>query len=71
MPEYLMVVKRPGYYLVAFDEEGEDWVARFELDGVFPAEDWAKRMIFLYNTQSADPSWASAKTYRLRNRLKR
>jgi hypothetical protein len=60
MAEHLMVVKRPGCYLVAFDEEGEDWVARFELDGVFPAEDWAKRMTFLYNSQNADLSRASA-----------
>ena len=55
MPERLTVVKRAGYYLVAFDEAGEDWVARFESDGIFPAEDWAKRMVFLYNTQQEAP----------------
>ncbi len=60
MPEWLMVVRQPGCYLVAYDETGEDWVARFELDGAFPAEDWAKRMAFLYNSQNADPSRADA-----------
>lgn len=49
MPEALKVVKRAGCYLVAYDDDGEDWVARFELDGFFPAEDWARRMAFLYN----------------------
>ena len=51
MPEPLRVVKRAGCYLVAYDEDGEDWVARFELHGVFPAEDWAKRMAYLYNSR--------------------
>ena len=52
MPERLTVVKREDCYLVAYDEAGDDWVARFELDGVFPAEDWARRMAFLYNSQN-------------------
>ncbi len=52
MPERLTVVKRADCYLVAYDEAGEDWVARFELDGAFPAEDWARRMAFLYNAQN-------------------
>ena len=52
MPERLTVVKRAGCYLVAYDDAGEDWVARFELDGDFPAEDWAKRLAFLFNTRA-------------------
>ncbi len=51
MPEPLKVVKRAGCYLVAYDKDGEDWVARFELDGDFPAEDWARRMAYLYNSR--------------------
>ena len=54
MPERLRVVKRVDCYLVAYDEAGDDWVARFELDGVFPAEDWARRMAYIYNTQKED-----------------
>jgi len=59
MPERLTVVKGVGCYLVAYDEAGEDWVARFEMDGIFPAEDWAKRMVFLFNTRAEDRDQAS------------
>jgi hypothetical protein len=44
-------------------EEGEDWVARFELGGVFPAEDWVERMVFLYNAQSDGSTRAGAEDY--------
>lgn len=49
MPERLTVVERAGVYVVASEDDPDDWVACFTEDERFPARDWAERMAELYN----------------------
>lgn len=48
-PERLTVIERAGVYVVASEDDPEDWVACFTEDERFPARDWAERMAELYN----------------------
>jgi hypothetical protein len=39
--------------LVVREEDPDDWLARFEKDGDFPAREWAENMANVYNRRLA------------------
>ena len=41
----LTLIEREEAYLVVFDNNPDDWVARFSKENGFPARKWAERMI--------------------------
>ena len=45
----LAVREEAGAFLVVRAGDPEDWLARFERDGVFPAREWAENMANVYN----------------------
>jgi hypothetical protein len=45
----LAVVEEEDAFLVARAEDPEDWLARFEKSGGFPARQWAENMARVYN----------------------
>ena len=55
----LAVREEEGAFLVVRASDPEDWLARFEKDGGFPAREWAENMVHVYNRrlsqQSAGP----------------
>jgi hypothetical protein len=55
----LAVREEEGAFLVVRAGDPEDWLARFEKDGDFPAREWAENMVHVYNRrlsqQSAGP----------------
>jgi hypothetical protein len=40
-------------FLVVREEDPDDWLARFEKDGDFPAREWAENMADVYNRRLA------------------
>ena len=54
LPERLTVVEFEGTYVVASEDDPDDWVACFTPDAHFPARDWAERMAELYNLRGHD-----------------
>jgi hypothetical protein len=40
-------------FLVVREEDPDDWLARFEKDGNFPAREWAENMANVYNRRLA------------------
>jgi hypothetical protein len=55
----LAVSEEAAAFLVVRAEDPEDWLARFEKDGSFPARAWAENMARVYNRRlerrPADP----------------
>jgi hypothetical protein len=49
----LSVREEETAFLVIWEEDPEDWLARFEKDGVFPAREWAENMANIYNRRLA------------------
>lgn len=45
----LAVREEEGAFLVVRAGDPEDWLARFETDGTFPAREWAENMASVYN----------------------
>ena len=45
----LTLIETKEAYLVVFDNNPDDWVARFSKSQGFPAREWAERMVMLYN----------------------
>ena len=45
----LTLIETEQAYLVVFDNNPDDWVARFSKSNRFPAQEWAERMAKLYN----------------------
>lgn len=45
----LTLIETEEAYLVVFDNNPDDWVARFSKCNRFPAQEWAERMAKLYN----------------------
>jgi hypothetical protein len=45
----LTVREEEGAFLVVRADDPEDWLARFERDGTFPAREWAENMVNVYN----------------------
>lgn len=45
----LTLIETEEAYLVVFDNNPDDWVARFSKRNSFPAQEWAERMARLYN----------------------
>ena len=45
----LAVREEEGVFLVVRVDDPEDWLARFEKDGDFPAREWAENMVRVYN----------------------
>lgn len=45
----LAVVEGEDAFLVVQAEDPEDWLARFEKSGGFPACQWAENMVHVYN----------------------
>ena len=43
----LAVREEEGAFLVVRADDPEDWLARFEKDGEFPARAWAENMVLL------------------------
>ena len=50
----LAVREEEAAYLVVREEDPDDWLARFEKDGGFPAREWAENMASVYNRRLAD-----------------
>jgi hypothetical protein len=49
----LAVREGEGAFLVVRAGDPEDWLARFDKDGEFPAREWAENMANLYNRHLA------------------
>jgi hypothetical protein len=49
----LAVREDEGAFLVVREKAPEDWLARFERDGDFPAREWAENMVRVYNRRLA------------------
>jgi hypothetical protein len=49
----LAVREEEGAFLVVRADDPEDWLARFERDGAFPAREWAENMAHVYNRRLA------------------
>ena len=45
----LSVREEETAFLVVWEEDPDDWLARFEKDGDFPAREWAENMTNIYN----------------------
>lgn len=45
----LSVREEEGAFFVVRDGDSEDWLARFDKDGRFPAREWAENMANVYN----------------------
>lgn len=45
----LAVLEEQEAFLVVRVDDPEDWLARFEKDGDFPAREWAENMARVYN----------------------
>ncbi len=45
----LSVREEETAFLVVWEESPDDWLARFEKDGDFPAREWAENMADVYN----------------------
>ncbi|HEX6711200.1 MAG TPA: hypothetical protein VF068_12790 [Rubrobacter sp.] len=45
----LAVREEEGAFFVVQAGDPEDWLARFEKDGEFPAREWAENMVHVYN----------------------
>jgi len=56
----LTVREEEEAFLVVWADDPEDWLARFERDGTFPAREWAENMANVYNRRltslSVEPS---------------
>lgn len=50
----LTLIETEEAYLVVFDNNPDDWVARFSKDDGFPAREWAERMIRLYDLRERE-----------------
>lgn len=46
---WLAVREEEAAYFVVRAEDPEDWLARFEKSGDFPAREWAENMVHVYN----------------------
>ncbi len=49
----LAVREEETAFLVVRADDSEDWLARFEKDGDFPAREWAENMVHVYNRRLA------------------
>jgi len=49
----LAVREEEAAFLVVREEDQDDWLARFEKDGYFPAREWAENMANVYNRRLA------------------
>jgi hypothetical protein len=49
----LAVREEVAAFLVVREEDPDDWLARFEKDGDFPAREWAENMAHVYNRRLA------------------
>ena len=49
----LAVREEVAAFLVVSEEDPDDWLARFERDGDFPAREWAENMANIYNRRLA------------------
>jgi len=49
----LAVREEEGAFLVVRAGDPEDWLARFDKDGNFPAREWAENMANVYNRRLA------------------
>ena len=49
----LAVREEETAFLVVREEDPDDWLARFEKDGDFPAREWAENMANAYNRRLA------------------
>ena len=49
----LSVREEETAFLVVREEDPDDWLARFEKDGDFPAREWAENMADVYNRRLA------------------
>ncbi|MEM7344405.1 MAG: hypothetical protein AAF485_09170 [Chloroflexota bacterium] len=45
----LTIIETETVLIVAFADNPDDWLARFEKGAGFPAQQWAERMVSLYN----------------------
>lgn len=51
--DLLAVREEAGAFLVVRVDDPEDWLARFEKVGDFPAREWAENMTRVYNRRLA------------------
>jgi hypothetical protein len=56
LPNRLVVVEQEGNFVVANEDDPNDWVACFSHDARFPARGWAERMAELYNLRPDNES---------------
>jgi hypothetical protein len=52
----LSVREEETAFLVVREDDPDDWLARFEKDGEFPAREWAENMADVYNRRLAPRS---------------
>jgi hypothetical protein len=52
----LSVREEETAFLVVWEDDPDDWLARFEKDGEFPAREWAENMADVYNRRLAPRS---------------
>jgi len=45
----LAVREERAAFLVVREEDPDDWLARFDKDGGFPAREWAENMVRVFN----------------------
>lgn len=53
LEDRLAVREEEAAFLVVRAADPEDWLARFERDGDFPAREWAENMVSVYNRRLA------------------
>ena len=49
MSDELIIVEQDSVIIVAWADDPEDWIVRFDKHPDFPALQWAKRMVGLFN----------------------
>ena len=45
----LAIREERAAFLVVREEDPDDWLVRFDKDGVFPAREWAENMVRVFN----------------------
>jgi hypothetical protein len=55
----LAVREEDEAFLVVREEDPDDWLARFDKEGGFPAREWAENMASIYNRRLARRSTGS------------
>ena len=50
----LIVLETDEAFIVVREADPDDWIARFDKGTLFPAREWAERMVMQYNARRSD-----------------